>query len=107
MSDREEWGPWIEHDGKSKPADGTVVHVVYATGTEMVRCVGVTKSGIAKTRRQLNYWGPTYASAWLWAEPGRCAPIVRYRIRKPRGLTLLEDLIADLPAPVQPEGVPA
>lgn len=30
-------------------------------------------------------------------------PIIRYRIRKPRGLTILEDLIADLPAPVGPK----
>jgi len=35
---------------------------------------------------------------WCWP-----SLIIRYRIRKPLGLTILENLIADLPAPVGPK----
>jgi hypothetical protein len=38
--------------------------------------------------------------SWDWTNSWECSRIIRYRIRKPRGLTLLENLIADLPAPV-------
>ena len=48
--------------------------------------------------------------SWNWdfwrrrAECGRLiSRIVRYRIRRPRGLIILENLIADRPAPVTPK----
>lgn len=91
MSGGEEWGPWIEHDGKGCPVPiGTVCHVVWLGGVETVKPIEGSK-------------------AWLWSSLDKSGwsdfhvPIIRYRIRKPRGLTILEELIADLPAPVGPK----
>jgi len=95
-----EWGPWIEHDGKGCP------------------CVGawVLAQGLAKPGGDLiehEFLAKDFAE-WYWAffgaigfgdagKPRICGKIIRYRIRKPRGLTILENLIADLPAPVGPK----
>lgn len=88
----EEWGPWIEHDGRGCPCAGRVV--------EGERRSGVVETWVAGT---LNVGG--HGSMWVW---GTCVPkfrdleVVRYRIRKPRGLTILEGLLENLP-----ERVPA
>ncbi len=81
----EEWGPWIEHDGKGCPCLGQVVHAVFKNGAELI--------GVAGSRT---------GASWTWALQNG-VPLVRYRIRKPRGLTILEELLADLPAPVGPK----
>ena len=97
-----EWGPWIEHDGKHTPANGTIVQIEYANGLLLVGVVGDRP----KTGKELGvpiYYGETFASSWIWGEWGLSVPIIRYRIRKPRGLTILENLIADLPVPVGPK----
>jgi hypothetical protein len=95
MSD--EWSDWILHDGKGCPCVGMMVQV-----TAIANRLGDEKTHPAKIAKG----GPS----WLWAETGLPPNvwqwIIRYRIRKPRGLTILENLIADLPAPVQPR-VPA
>jgi hypothetical protein len=50
---------------------------------------------------------------WQWSEkmiPGHnmfATRIIRYRIRTPKGLTILESILADLPAPVLPPRVDA
>lgn len=109
MTDREEWGPWIEHDGKTVPVSiGTFVHLVFEDGDEWQGIEGT--SGVSRTRNG-NWIIPDDGDpwSWIWDHPnGEYGDrIIRYRVRKPRGLTILEDLIADLPAPVQPEGMPA
>lgn len=54
-----------------------------------------------------------YIDCWDWSLPqwkfaDQGWQIIRYRIRRPRGLTILEALIADLPVPVPVrEGVDA
>lgn len=92
----EEWGPWQEHDGKGCPvALGQHYQAEYDDG-DMEEGVhgfyGTLLSGAG--------WRPENGS-WLWHEDYQ--PIIRLRIRKPRGLTILENLIADLPAPVAPK----
>ena len=87
-----EWGPWIEHDGKGCPCVGMWVQAEYdvpprgpfAHGSVS----GKTWEGRARGR-----------TSWVW--PDFRGNIIRYRIRKPRGMTILENLIADLPAPVR------
>mgnify|MGYP001184935551 FL=1 len=84
MSD--EWGPWIEHDGKGCPCVGQMVDVVYKDGETAESVWG----------------GPVIATcshSWFWLRP-RPWSIIRYRIRKPRGLTILEGLLEILPVEV-------
>ena len=95
----EEWGPWIEHDGKWKPSDGVFVEKEYADGTILVGRTGGrphTNSEIGVPR----YNGETFSSSWIWGNFGYCVPIIRYRIRKPRGLTILEGLLENMPEQV-------
>jgi hypothetical protein len=88
MSD-EEWGPWIEHDGKGCPLpDYTIAERMRANGETFVQKVVPD--------------GRYFLNAWYWPSVPAWRRIIRYRIKKPRGLTILENLIADLPAPVQP-----
>lgn len=96
-----EWGPWIEHDGKGCPCRGMWAEAVVATLPDMTHTY---------QRETLVNGGPQ----WLWENAQRVSRetethryviggVIRYRIRKPRGLTILEELIADLPAPVGPK----
>lgn len=87
-----EWGPWIDHDGKGCPCVGEFVHVVAELQIGHIQeytTVAGSKGG--------------YSWDWRWFnEPIphlgiMAARILRYRIRKPRGLILLENLIASLP----------
>lgn len=100
---QEEWGPWIEHDGLSCPVmPGQICHVVNADGGDEI--------GTPET--DLNACPPGCSTNWIWATLDAWQwewRIVRYRIRKPRGLQILETLLNDLPepAPRQPERVGA
>jgi hypothetical protein len=96
MSD--EWGPWIEHDGKSRPDNGVVAFVVRANGVAHEIIVGRSKF---KFKTSFSYKNST-PSWWLWEEATpQFGEVVRYRIRKPRALIELRDMIADLPAPTE------
>lgn len=90
----EEWGPWIEHDGKGCPCEGMLVHVVRFDAPDIVVIAGAQcrATGIPVTGKH---------SAWVWpnGKPER-TNVIRYRIRKPRGLTILESLLTDLPEKV-------
>lgn len=99
----EEFGPWIEHDGSGIPFPrGTVAHIVWADGQEIVvQHQGQSAESEGLTFNQ-NYKGPTYCNSWCWDGPGNAIPVVCYRIKKPRGLTILEGLLEELP-----EGVDA
>lgn len=86
MSD--EWGPWVEHiPGPCPLIVGQFVEVI-----EIGRL-------LKKRRRCGRVSSATVSSpAWFECSPfGRFEQVLRYRIRKPRGLTILENLIADLP----------
>jgi hypothetical protein len=85
----EEWGPWIEHDGKGFPlARGQVAHLIYRSGDEEITIVGLFRGGEPDVVGSSWHWGAG------WDE------IIRYRIRKPRGLTILEGLLENLPEEV-------
>ncbi len=76
----DEWGPWIEHDGKGCPCVGEFVHTVHHHGYEFL---GIAGSGGGRS--------------WDWSNAPWYSRIIRYRIRKPRGLTILEGLLENLP----------
>lgn len=71
----EEWGPWIEHGGTRVPdVVGKVVHCVYKDGGEVI---------------DMAEGNP---AAWIAGYSPGFIPIIRYRIRKPRGLVILEEI---------------
>lgn len=91
----EEWGPWIEHDGLSCPVpDGVWCHRLFdrpCDGTD-VTAHGATDD----ISPVLNEW--EYKS-WIWVEGA--TRITHYRIRKPKGLTMLERVARDVTAPIE------
>lgn len=83
----EEWGPWIDHDGKGCPIPrGTM----FQAETEDR---GVLAAEICKGGR-----------SWNWAFRNQFDPVIRYRVRKPRGMTVLEEALREIETP---EGVNA
>lgn len=92
-----EWGPWIEHDGSGCPiGPGVHCQVQWADGMA-VECTNYGQSarqaGIEKSRP---YNGPRYKSSWTWTATGTKIPVARYRIRRPRALQSLIDLVENL-----------
>lgn len=81
------FGPWIEHDGKGCPVAGLFIRAAFEDGDVWM---GIPSA--SGQHRSFN-WTPGYVR------------ITRYQIRKPRGLTILEGLLEDLPAPT--DQVPA
>lgn len=105
MSD--EWGPWIEHDGKGCPCLGAWaqterlgVNGRWADGADVISSRG---------NRALIEGRILHPENWDWSKFGqvahgqRVSKVLRYRIRKPRGLTILEGLLANLPEKVSSE----
>lgn len=80
-----EWGPWIDHDGKAQPVlDAVLVDVVERDGERDAAPAG-----------EFDWvWSKCCAECWA-------GDIIRYRIRKPRALIELQDMIADLPVPTE------
>lgn len=111
MTDETEWGPWIDHDGKGCPVVGMWVHGVERGGFEGIWIAGTLwVSGITPVCRVARITPMT--SAWHWAVSGNVVSeayhIIRYRVRKPRALRELVEMVENLPAPQkQPEEVGA
>lgn len=84
-----EWGPWIEHDGMGCPVPGdTMVSVEFRIPP---RSIEFTRGNPECDR----------AKVWIWVNDGKRDDIIRYRIRKPRGLIILQELIEKLPEGVE------
>lgn len=110
-SSKEEWGPWIDHDGSGYPVpEGTLVEL------EFLRECGFVASGVrlnqrgkfrvARCKRGGSWvYGSVHNQAtWSLTSVGsRAMPIIRYRVKKPKGLTILEGLIQNLPEPTNTE----
>ena len=86
MSD--EWGPWIDWSGGENPAPGMYV--------------AIEIRGRAWVEDRFPRGNPDcdLSEVWAWWHDGEDDDIVRYRIRKPRGMLILESLLADLPEEV-------
>lgn len=87
-----EWGPWQEHDGKGCPCVGA-----YAEIDWVCRARGVIRGTILPRVK---------GDGWTWTTlppVGKYGAVIRYRIRKPRALLDLIDLVENLPAPVAPK----
>jgi len=83
-----EWGPWVEHDGKGCPCVGLWVKAVL----EGVPGRFFEAEGEAADE-----------GCWRWVNWHSVAPdalrtsrLIRYRIRKPKGMAVLEGILAGL-----------
>ncbi len=103
----EEWGPWIDHDGMGCPCAGRVVmweiHYAKPVGKIIPKS---TNTLISHERDKAILCGIASKEgyAWNWANYNKRTPegkligmIVRYRMKKPLGLKILERLLEDLP----------
>jgi hypothetical protein len=79
MTDNDEWGPWIEHDGSDKcPFQPGMFVQTVDIKAKYERC-------------WTGFIFPEFLRLFGWNF------VIRYRIRKPRGLTILEGLLENLP----------
>lgn len=91
----EEWGPWIEHDGSGCP-----VPMGYYVQCETKRPITGLPPNYRKVSERIfegrigKHKLGENDNSWNWRKGNW---IIRYRIRKPRGLTILESLLTDLP----------
>lgn len=100
MSDSEEWGPWIEHDGRGCPCVGLtvmaelkngIIEGPFIAGKDAIESLGSPNViGSAWVHKK----HPHYNNNW----------IIRYRIRKPRALRQLIEMVENLPAPSHAPG---
>ncbi len=102
--DDEEWGEWQIHDGKGCPVPaGTMVAVIFR---DMSEFVGLALCNVHEVYRGQMPDDERW-SRWWWASERNRIPnekhIIQFRIKRPKGLTILESLIADLPAPANPK----
>ena len=83
----ETWGPWISHDGTGCPlAAGVIVEVVF-------------QDGFGLCFRQISQVEGGSYSSWNWEHFPVLKKILRYREKKPRGLSILEENLRELDAP--------
>ena len=109
MSDApEEWGPWIEHDGNGCPPNliGEILLIEFrlaANDEDGGRDgqIAYTETIVNELFASLPEWERSkFGSYARRPDDGRTyavADVIRYRIRKPRGLTILEGLLENLP----------
>lgn len=99
----EQWGPWINHHGNGRPnLDGVVREIEYADGSI---CVSAGKSKRFVPCAKSKYSGPLYWSSWDWSRTGDEIPVLRYRIREPRGMTVLQAIAAQPDRVIEPTRV--
>jgi len=84
-----EWGPWIEHDGLGCPCVGQYVHVLLDT-------IGMDELTGDCSDESWGIAGDNGGESWDWSNGNWCAEIIRYRIRKPKGMQILQGLLRDV-----------
>lgn len=84
-SEQEEWGPWIEHDGRHCPK-GEYVHIIAYDGEEWRGIAGVMPGA-------LEY----YYGGWFFdIDDAEADHVFKYRIRKQKGLSILTDILREV-----------
>ena len=93
----EEWGPWVEHDGKGCPLEkGTLGEACLRNG-KIVVFRALCGSVIGGPN------DPIAGCAWEWGNKPirwRFYEVIRYRVRKPRALLDLIEMVESLPEQV-------
>nr|WP_319250488.1 hypothetical protein [uncultured Celeribacter sp.] len=90
----EEWGPWVEHDGRGCP---DIVGLDVECKVERDRDLPPTLAEDCETQ---------FSRPWLWAIMPWPYKIIAYRIRKQRALRDLIEMVESLPEPSRPYGRP-
>lgn len=89
----DEFGPWIDHDFTGCPVkDGVILqlHVVEKNGTS-VDLTGM----IGRDIRREN-WAMADMKSLVWlAITGQAIGITRYRIKKPKGMTIIDAILVN------------
>jgi len=90
-----EWGPGIKHDGKGWTCKGQLCQAEFVDGQVV--------EGVAGSGGECSwFWtAPTWSGSAISPSGHRAMPIIRYRIRKPRGLAILESILSEINAPVK------
>ena len=84
----DEWGPWIEHDGGPR-----LVCFLAGDVAEIEAIIdGIKKSTVKVITKEM---------VEADASDSARGQIIRYRIRKARGMAILEKILTDLPAPTK------
>jgi hypothetical protein len=91
----EQWGPWVRHYGQGMPVlAGTVVEVLSLESAKQAKNGVVRRVGIA---------GVDLVNSWSWQPETRSKtkslPIDLYRIKRPRGMEVLQQWLQELPQP--------
>jgi len=86
----EEWGPWIDHDGRGCPCVGEMVQAYFRSSI----------TGRVWLYETVAVAGSMGGYSWDWINK-HYSLIIRYRIRKPKGLKILEGLLENLPNEVE------
>lgn len=89
-----EWGPVIKHDGKGCPVVGMYCLIKNEYGMEQE---GIVPHHAAHRPK----------SSWFWEDTDKSDNpkwrIIEYRIRKPKGLTILESILREVEHTRTPE----
>jgi hypothetical protein len=93
----EEWGPWIEHSGVEPCKEPVGVYIQLELDLEP----DTWPSDWRKLQPRLIEGTLRYPASRSWIKTPGFSTVVRYRVRKPKGLMMLEELIQSLPAPTK------
>lgn len=97
--EEEHWSDWIEHDGKGCPYPvGTVVHIVYLKTPSVDENKGCIERVTTVKNRYKSSWEFKSLARKDWSDDpsgssAKMIPIIRYRVKKPKGLTMLEGIL--------------
>ncbi len=81
----EQWGPWIEHDGKGCPCRGAFCHITFQRPVRSLNPSALRWGAQVGPSEWVGVTNPTDGDgSWDWSS--NYNPVIRYRIRKPRAL---------------------
>ena len=90
----DQWGPWIEHDGKGCNCLGEYVQTRWEDLYDGLCAWAGIVTPLWETAFDWANYGTEAADGQTW---GR---VIRYRIRRPRGMEVLDAVLADMPEQV-------
>ena len=100
MTDDHEWSEWRDHDGKGCPVVGQVVHLVVGPdGFWKPEDHGEWEPGFTPINPAEAIGIAKDDGGWNWEPPW--FPVIRYRVRRPKALRDLIELVENLPAPAK------
>lgn len=86
------WGPWIKHDGGPCPCVGMYIQAEY---------VGIPTTSFVHGFYKDGVWEGVARGKTGWVWPCHEGRVVAYRIRKPKGMEILESILENLPNDVK------